>query len=49
MTRTIKARFSHGVFEPLEPAVEELVKDGEEVTITGRSLAIAFSSRGVVR
>lgn len=34
MTRTIKARFSHGVFEPLEPAVEELVKEGEEVTIT---------------
>ena len=34
MTRTIKARFSKGVFEPLEPAVAELVKEGEEVTIT---------------
>ena len=33
MTRTIKARFSHGVFEPLEPAVEDLVKEGEEVTM----------------
>ena len=33
MTRTIKARFSHGAFEPLEPAVEELVKEGEAVTI----------------
>jgi predicted DNA-binding antitoxin AbrB/MazE fold protein len=33
MTRTIKARFSHGVFEPLEPAVGDLVKEGEEVTI----------------
>ncbi len=34
MARTIKARFSHGVFEPLEPAVGELIKEGEEVTIT---------------
>ena len=33
MTRMIKARFSHGVFEPLEPAVGDLVKEGEEVTI----------------
>ena len=29
----IKARFSHGVFEPLEAAVGDLVKEGEEVTI----------------
>jgi predicted DNA-binding antitoxin AbrB/MazE fold protein len=34
MTRTTKARFSKGVFEPLEPVVTELVKEGEEVTIT---------------
>ena len=33
MTRMIKARFSHGVFEPLQPAVGDLVKEGEEVTI----------------
>ena len=33
MTRMIKARFSHGVFEPPEPAVGDLVKEGEEVTI----------------
>ena len=33
MMRMIKARFSHGVFEPLEPAVGDLVKEGEEVTI----------------
>ena len=33
MTRMIKARFSHGVFEPLEPAVGDLVKEGKEVTI----------------
>ena len=29
MTRMITARFSRGVFEPLEPAVRELVKEGE--------------------
>jgi predicted DNA-binding antitoxin AbrB/MazE fold protein len=34
MMRTIRARFSQGVFEPLEPAVTDLVKDGEEVTLT---------------
>lgn len=34
MTRTIRARFSKGVFEPLEPTVGELVRDGEEVTLT---------------
>ena len=34
MTRTIKARFSKGVFEPLEPGVTDLVKEGGEVTLT---------------
>jgi predicted DNA-binding antitoxin AbrB/MazE fold protein len=34
MTRTIRARFSKGVFEPLEPAVGELINEGEEVTLT---------------
>jgi predicted DNA-binding antitoxin AbrB/MazE fold protein len=34
MTRTIRARFSKGVFEPLEPTVTEIVNEGEEVTLT---------------
>ena len=34
MIRTIRARFSKGVFEPLEPAVAEIIKEGEEVTLT---------------
>jgi predicted DNA-binding antitoxin AbrB/MazE fold protein len=34
MTRRIKARFSQGVFEPLEPTETDFVKDGEEVTLT---------------
>jgi hypothetical protein len=34
MTRRIKARFWQGVFEPLDPAAADFVKDGEEVTLT---------------
>jgi hypothetical protein len=34
MTRTIKARFSNGVFHPLEPAAADLVNEGDEVTLT---------------
>jgi predicted DNA-binding antitoxin AbrB/MazE fold protein len=34
MTRTIRARFSKGVFEPLEPTVGDLVNEGEEVMLT---------------
>jgi hypothetical protein len=34
MARTIRARFSKGVFEPLEPTVGDLVSEGEEVMIT---------------
>jgi predicted DNA-binding antitoxin AbrB/MazE fold protein len=34
MTRTIRARFSKGVFEPLEPTVDDLVNEGEEVMLT---------------
>jgi predicted DNA-binding antitoxin AbrB/MazE fold protein len=34
MTRTIRARFSKGVFEPLEPTVGELINEGEEVMLT---------------
>jgi len=43
MTRTIKARFSRGVFEPLEPTVTEFVKDGEEVTLTIETSSAASS------
>jgi predicted DNA-binding antitoxin AbrB/MazE fold protein len=34
MVRTIRARFSRGVFEPLESDVARALKEGEEVLIT---------------
>ena len=34
MVRTIRAKFSRGVFEPLEPAVPEMIREGQEVLIT---------------
>lgn len=34
MVRTIKAKFSKGVFEPLEPAIADTIREGEEVLIT---------------
>ena len=34
MVRTIKAKFSKGVFEPLEPEMADLVKEGDEVFLT---------------
>lgn len=34
MTRTIRARFTRGVFEPLDPALREVIADGEEVLLT---------------
>jgi predicted DNA-binding antitoxin AbrB/MazE fold protein len=34
MVRTIRAKFSGGVFEPLEPAAAEMVREGQEVLIT---------------
>jgi predicted DNA-binding antitoxin AbrB/MazE fold protein len=34
MVWTIKARFSKGVFEPLEPGVSGVIREGEEVLIT---------------
>lgn len=34
MARTIRARFTRGVFERLDPAVREVVADGEEVLFT---------------
>jgi len=34
MVRTIKAKFSKGVFQPLEPAVADAISGGEEVLIT---------------
>jgi predicted DNA-binding antitoxin AbrB/MazE fold protein len=34
MVRTIKAKYSKGVFEPLETVVAEMVSEGEEVLIT---------------
>jgi len=34
MMKTIRAKFSRGVFEPLEPAVADLIGEGEEVLIT---------------
>lgn len=43
MARTIKARFSQGVFEPLEPAETGFVRDGEEVTLTIETGAPASS------
>jgi hypothetical protein len=30
MARRIKARFSQGVFEPLDPAVIDVFKDGDD-------------------
>lgn len=44
MARTIKARFSQGVFEPLEPAATDFVKDGEEVTLTIETGSAASST-----
>ncbi len=41
MVRTIRAKFSHGVFEPLEKEVASLVKDGEEVLITISTAPVA--------
>ena len=34
MVRTIRAKFSGGVFQPLEPAAAEMVREGQEVLIT---------------
>ena len=34
MVRTIRARFSKGVFEPLEPDVSRILNEGDEVLIT---------------
>lgn len=34
MVRTIRARFSKGVFEPLEPDVVSTLSEGDEVLIT---------------
>ena len=34
MVRTIRARFSKGVFEPLEPDVARTLNEGDEVLIT---------------
>ena len=34
MVRTIRAKFSRGVFVPLEPAAAEMVREGQEVLIT---------------
>ena len=34
MVRTIRARFSKGVFEPLEPEVPTALHEGEEVLLT---------------
>jgi len=34
MVRTIRARYSKGVFEPLEPDVARTLNEGDEVLIT---------------
>lgn len=34
MVRTIRARFSKGVFEPLEPEATTILHEGEEVLLT---------------
>lgn len=39
--RTITARFSQGVFTPLETAVRDRVKEGEEVSITVATIPTA--------
>ena len=43
MVRTIRAKFSRGVFEPLEPTAAEIVREGQEVfiTISTESAALA--------
>ena len=35
MVRTIRAKFSRGVFEPLEPAAAGMVGEGQEVLTGG--------------
>ncbi len=44
MTRTIKARFSRGVFEPLGSTVTDLVKEGDEVTLTIETAPVTASN-----
>ncbi|MBM4123559.1 MAG: hypothetical protein FJ246_01165 [Nitrospira sp.] len=39
MAKTIKARFSHGIFTPLDPPPPELVHEGEEVLLAVSSIA----------
>lgn len=39
MVRTIRARFSKGVFEPLEPEATTVLHEGEEVLLTVSALA----------
>ena len=43
MVRTIRAKFSRGVFEPLEPAAAEMVHEGQEVLITISTESAALS------
>lgn len=44
MVRTIKAKFSKGVFEPLEAEVVEMVGEGEEVLLTISTIPTAPAS-----
>jgi predicted DNA-binding antitoxin AbrB/MazE fold protein len=43
MVRTIRAKFSRGVFEPLEPATADMVREGQEVLITISTEAVAIT------
>ena len=40
MVRTIRARFSKGVFEPLEPEATTVLHEGEEVLLTVSTPAV---------
>jgi predicted DNA-binding antitoxin AbrB/MazE fold protein len=42
MVRTIRAKFSRGVFEPLEPAAAGMVREGQEVLITISTESVAL-------
>ena len=47
MVRTIRAKFSRGVFEPLEPAAAGMVREGEEVFITISTEPVAMAGNSI--
>jgi hypothetical protein len=44
MVKTIKAKFSHGTFTPLDPPPPELVHEGDEVLLAVSPVMPALSS-----